>query len=530
MSPLSFEQATRRILLLTFVANLWAALAIWFYVAFIGPLPGTELAFSGQINKSLVFLVFVVTLPLAATWLTWWHLLPIVRWEEGLRRGGTMPSRLPDDLASRVLNWVRTYSVGTFIGWLAVGVLLMLVGVISFRTLLGVLLAAIIATSLVFLGSELIWRNQMPLFFPAGNLSQHEGFRLPVFNRLLIVLSLLTLVPLVLFFLSIDRSMALLATAQGEGVAAVVRNLIALQILILLVGLTAGGTLAIFFARSILGPLKALEQAMLDVEQNKLNVHVPVISKDELGYLGERFNQMIDGLRRAEQLRQLLGLYASPEVAQAALEGGTALSGTLCHCSMMFTDVREFTALAEKLEPEALVDLVNRYMTAMIPPIISHGGVITRFGGDSILAVFGSPLNPSDTHSSQAVRAAWAMRTALAHFNADQRRNGGPQISHGIGIASGAVVIGNVGGKERVEYTVMGEAANLAARLEAGTKYFERPMLISAATYAALEPSQQPKFTEIPDVIIRGKATPVTIYAYEEGFSARTQVHERLQL
>jgi adenylate cyclase len=145
---------------------------------------------------------------------------------------------------------------------------------------------------------------------------------------------------------------------------------------------------------------------------------------------------------------------------------------------------------------------------------VDHGGVVTRFGGDSILAVFGSPLNFMTDHAAQAVNAAFHMRQALQNFNqnarSDPSANGRqPVLENGIGIATGPVIAGNVGGKERIEYTVMGDAANLASRLEGMTIEFKYPILISAETFDAIGTLNARKF---PDVPVKGKAKAVTIY------------------
>jgi len=120
----------------------------------------------------------------------------------------------------------------------------------------------------------------------------------------------------------------------------------------------------------------------------------------------------------------------------------------------MFSDIRDFTTLSEHMPPGRLVELINRYMTAMVSVIVNHGGVVTRFGGDSILAVFGTPLNPMSNHADRAVRTAIEMRQALAAFNREETIARLPILESGIGIASGPVIAGNVGGKGRIEYTV----------------------------------------------------------------------------
>lgn len=321
------------------------------------------------------------------------------------------------------------------------------------------------------------------------------------------------LTPILLVILSEVRTRALL---DAENPEAILDNLILVQLFILAVGLVAGVITAVLVARAIVGPLQVLQEAMGRVEKNELNTRIVVTTNDELGYLSERFNSMTDGLRQGERLRELFGLYVSSEVAQAAVETGAGLGGELVNCSVMFSDIRDFTTLSEQMPPRRLVELINRYMTAMVSVIVNHGGVVTRFGGDSILAVFGTPLNPMSDHADRAVRTAIEMRQALAAFNQEETVARLPTLESGIGIASGPVIAGNVGGKERIEYTVMGDAVNLAARLEDKTKDTGFPILVSDETYQALNKVPDVAARSLTDVQIKGKRDRVTVYALSD--------------
>jgi adenylate cyclase len=179
----------------------------------------------------------------------------------------------------------------------------------------------------------------------------------------------------------------------------------------------------------------------------------------------------------------------------------------------MFSDIRDFTTLTEQMPPDKLVELINHYMTAMVSVIVKHKGVVTRFGGDSILAVFGTPLNPMADHADRAVATGLEMRQTLATFNRSRSAAGQPILENGIGIASGPVIAGNVGGKERIEYTVMGDAVNLAARLEDITKEVGFPILMSDETYLALDEVPDMGARQLNDVRIKGKQEKATVYA-----------------
>jgi adenylate cyclase len=256
-----------------------------------------------------------------------------------------------------------------------------------------------------------------------------------------------------------------------------------------------------------------MQIAMARVEQSDLNVQVPVTLNDELGYLTERFNAMIEGLRQNERLRQLFSLYVSPEVARRAIETGAGLGGELVTCTILFSDLRGFTHLAEQMHPEHLLELINRYMTRMVRVITANGGIVTKFGGDSLMVVFGSPLNLSSAHGAQAVNAALAMQRELAVFNQEQVSSSRSRLNMGIGIASGPAVAGNIGGIERIEYTVMGDATNLASRLQDMTKEMNVPILLSESTYQSAHQFIEIHARSIPNVFIRGKQEKVTVYA-----------------
>jgi adenylate cyclase len=271
--------------------------------------------------------------------------------------------------------------------------------------------------------------------------------------------------------------------------------------------------MTIFVTRSITRPLAHLQQAMERVELNDFDASVPVSTNDELGYLGERFNQMNAGLRQGDLMRNLLNLYVSPEVAREALAKGARLGGALAECSVLFSDMRDFTGLSERLTPNDLIAFINRYMTMMVTLVTEQGGMINKFGGDSLLAIFGTPLNPADDHAARAVRTALAMRDRLIQFNDEQARAGAPIIRIGIGIATGSVVAGNVGSAERIEYTVLGDTVNLAARLEQKTKELGCDILLSETTCNAAREKITFKAELLTGVAVRGKNETVAVYA-----------------
>jgi adenylate cyclase len=158
-----------------------------------------------------------------------------------------------------------------------------------------------------------------------------------------------------------------------------------------------------------------------------------------------------------------------------------------------------------------LIDLLNRYYQAMSGVVIAHGGLVNKFGGDSLLAVFGTPLNPGEDHAFRAVRTAQGFLQALERFNLDQEKRAEPKLAVGVGVATGPVVAGNLGGEERLEYTVIGDAVNLASRLEAMTKQVEVSILLNQA--AVLLVRDRVSLSPMGTLRVRGKREPQQVYA-----------------
>ncbi len=434
----------------------------------------------------------------------------IKAWYSLIKSGEKTPADIPIKTKRYILDY-PLYSAGvTAIIWVVVGIVFGLLNQ-SFRVLIGIIAGGgLIATSLLYFVGDLLWRPIIPFFFPDGNLSEVHAFRLPVLGKLLIVLLFIGILPPVLLVnLSWQRAQILIAAPNPE---TVLENLRLVQLFILSVSIIASIGLAVFTTRSITEPIDALRKAMGQVKKNDLDAQVFVTTNDELGYLGENFNQMTAGLRQKEMLRNLLNIYVSPEVAQEALVHGTKLGGELIECTVLFSDIRSFTSISETLSPDKLMTLLNRYMSMMVEVIIKNGGMVNKFGGDSLLVVFGTPLNPADNHAEQAIRTAQAMFGALDIFNQERSSS---LLEIGIGIATGAVVAGNIGGDERIEYTVIGDTVNLASRLEGKTKEIEGNTLINEETYQQASQNFTFQAEHIPNIRVKGKKETLGAYAMD---------------
>jgi class 3 adenylate cyclase len=226
--------------------------------------------------------------------------------------------------------------------------------------------------------------------------------------------------------------------------------------------------------------------------------------------LRARLRASLEKKRLRDQQKALIGRFATPEVAQEMQASGFALGGRRVQVSVLFTDIRGFTALAEAQSPEQTIELLNAWYTLMFNAISGHGGIVNQIEGDGLMAIFGAPL-PLPDHADAAVRAALEMQEMIALFNADRMAAGQTALRIGVGIASGEVVAGNIGTLQRALYTCIGDTVNLAARLEEHTKAAARPILIDAATRSGLR--DDIAVESLGAVPIRGKAIPVEMYA-----------------
>ena len=216
--------------------------------------------------------------------------------------------------------------------------------------------------------------------------------------------------------------------------------------------------------------------------------------------------------QRARQIRAMFAQYTPPAVVARLIAQPELmrLGGEAREVTLMFTDLANFTTLSEQLSAEQTVEVLTGYFNAMTPIVHASGGTVDKFIGDAVMAFWGAPLADAQ-HAEHAVRAAMAMQQAMAPLAADLRARGLPPIHMRIGLHTGRVVVGNVGSEQRFSYTAIGDAVNLAARLEGANKAFGTGILLSAATAAQLD-----------DVVVKGKTEPVRVFTPCEDEAVRT--------
>ncbi|MBK8259841.1 MAG: adenylate/guanylate cyclase domain-containing protein [Nannocystis sp.] len=219
----------------------------------------------------------------------------------------------------------------------------------------------------------------------------------------------------------------------------------------------------------------------------------------------------------AERARQRLGVYVSEAIADASLdEAELYLGGASRRAALLFSDLRGFTRYAERLPPEQLVDELNGYLSAMVREIRAEHGVVDKYMGDAIMAVFGLPTRaPHD--AIRAIRAATRMQVALTQHNRERAARGLPALVQGIGVHYGPMIAGNIGTPERMQYTVIGDVVNLTSRLEAATKDEGVGLLISADAVEAARRSDQPlpALRRHASLVVRGRDQPIEVYTLD---------------
>jgi adenylate cyclase len=269
------------------------------------------------------------------------------------------------------------------------------------------------------------------------------------------------------------------------------------------VAFTISFELSALLARSLLAPIQDLRKGTERVIAGDFRTRVPVLGTDETGQLAESFNQMLAGLEERERLREAFGAFVDPQLAERVLEEGTVIEGEEAEVTVLFVDIREFTAFAERASAAEVVNELNAFYEHVVPVLVKHGGHANKFVGDGLLGLFGAPERLTD-HADRGVAAALDIAAVV-------RRAYGGRLRIGVGVNSGPVVAGTIGGGGRVEFTVIGDTVNTAARVEAITRETDDTVLITEATRRLLR-RDHGGFAERGTVALRGRSEPVQVH------------------
>tara|TARA_Y100000590_G_C15742169_1_gene1020647 strand:+ start:235 stop:2352 length:2118 start_codon:yes stop_codon:yes gene_type:complete len=273
-----------------------------------------------------------------------------------------------------------------------------------------------------------------------------------------------------------------------------------------------------FFSLSLTKPLLSLVDATEKVASGEYDIKIKKTTRDEMGDLVTAFNGMTQGLAEREKMKTAFDKFHSKEMTEKVLSGELKLGGERKQATVFFSDVRGFTAMSETMEPEHLVRVLNRYMTKMVSVILEHGGMVDKFIGDAIMAVWGA-VDQKSNDVENAVRACLKMRIALDELNNEFIEEGLPILKIGMGLNFGPMISGNIGSDERMEFTVIGDAVNTASRIEALTKAFGTDLLISKDVLNKVEDLFVVE--KAHEAMVKGKTEPLTVYKvhgyYEDG-------------
>ena len=278
-------------------------------------------------------------------------------------------------------------------------------------------------------------------------------------------------------------------------------------ILTALVSVAAAVIMGFFLSKGLSTPILELVRGTTKVARGDYDFRINITSRDELGILGNAFNTMVRGLFLKEKYRDVLNKAVSPEIAAEMLKGDLFLGGENRKVTILFADIRGFTAITEGMDPREVITILNDYLEGISAAIEAEGGVVDKYAGDEIMAIFGAPVSHPDD-APRAVRAALRMQEAIRALSESRRAAGKPEVAMGIGVNTGLAVAGNMGSRTRLNYTVLGESVNLAARLCSIAAAGQ--IVISTATLEAAGPILDAEALE--PVTLRGWSNPVTAW------------------
>ncbi len=273
----------------------------------------------------------------------------------------------------------------------------------------------------------------------------------------------------------------MLSRASLAGIGVIPMPLLIAPFIMVCVGII----LSWLLARSFDKPLVEMKTAVKEIQDGNFDIKLAVTTTDELGLLGEGIGQMAVSLQEKEFIKETFGKVVDPAVRDHLLSGNVQLGGEIRTATILFCDLRRFTSLSEQLAPAQIVEMLNTHFETMSKCIEEEGGLINKFIGDAIMAIYNVPV-PRSNHAERAYTSARRMLESLERMNADFFKRNLPELKIGIGLHTGEVLAGNIGSSSRLEYTVIGDTVNVASRIESLCKETKRSLLVSEATKAQL--------------------------------------------
>jgi adenylate cyclase len=339
------------------------------------------------------------------------------------------------------------------------------------------------------------------IYLRGENLSSiKDAVKIPIIKRFLTYYITVTITP-ALFF--INFILTILSDNQIQGYFD--------QLLYFSIGfILFTSILTLYVSKTFSRPIQELQNATIQLKQGNLNARVEIDSNDEISFLGERFNEMAESIQEKEFIKDSFGKIVDPSVRDYLLSGNLLLGGELKIVTVLFVDIQGFTSISEKLNPPDVVIWLNQFFETISNCITREKGLVNKFIGDAILAVFGVPV-PIKNHADSALQSALSILKEIRELNRKNMENNLPEYKIRIGIHSGEVLAGNIGSQSRMEYTVIGDTVNTASRLESYCKELNLELLLSNDT--RINSKSIYNFKPFGEIKIRGKENTIEIYS-----------------
>lgn len=411
---------------------------------------------------------------------------------------------IPTEFALRgIAGWICNFLVELcFLAYLKITVGLK-VGIIIISSAISHICLSIIAFTLIFFTLETLNRTLvLPSIYPDGGISSTSRTHISSIKSLFLF-HFFSAAVFPSLFLGIRLFMSMYYGIDPNGYS---------DFVFVGLALLAGFAMSCLMTRFFQAPLKKLTESANKISEGDYECKTIICSNDEMGVLGDAFNAMTVSLKEKEFMRDTFGKIVTPQVRDYLLKGNVTLGGETVDATVMFCDIRSFTTLSESMKPRDVVALLNEYFTGLEKCITAHGGVINKYIGDAIMALFGIPVH-TQTHAHDAFEAAQDMRQELLKMNESFASRGMPQLHFGIALHSGSVLAGNIGAASRMEYTVIGDTVNAASRIEGLCKQYGKDLLISQATVDLLNINQNSKkIVFVDEAELRGKKEKIRLY------------------
>ncbi|HEX6115668.1 MAG TPA: adenylate/guanylate cyclase domain-containing protein [Solirubrobacterales bacterium] len=482
----------RRLAMFGGSANLIGASGVVVFLLYLAPSTLSDAEIERIADLWPVFVIYMaIVLPLGWLLITRRPFRPIAAW----LRSGEPASR---EIQERVLRYPRNWALAAAVPWTAGAVLAFAFAAdvdvsVAAAGALGIVAGGLTSCSLQYLVIEWIMRPVTGCALaggpPPGDGSAGVGTR----------------AAMAWVFGSGVPFLGIIAFAAGDvaGADFEAEEVAAASLVLAVVGIVNGAVATVIAARSVVDPLSSMRGALERVERGEVGAQVEVDDGSEVGMLEAGFNRMTRGLAERERLRDAFGAFVDPSLAERVAREGTDFAGEQLELSLLFVDIRDFTAFAERMDAHEVVATLNSLYDRVVPIVLEHGGHANKFIGDGLLAVFGAPARLGD-HADRAVAAALEIGAL------NDGREGG--LSVGVGVNSGKVVVGTIGGGGRLDFTVIGDPVNTAARVEAATRQTGDDVLITAATRELMR-ADHGEWAEREAVPLKGKSEPVRLYA-----------------